>query len=114
MSSTKEFILTTGCAVAIYLWQETRKAVSFPVVKNQAQWWEFAQRNSIALEEALVQKVALPEAYRVKSTSSECWYFSLAGYIYMYSRWKTVDALTRLDFETLAQRNALAQGMHRN
>jgi len=60
VSCAQEFQPTTGCAVAIYLWQDIRKAISFPVVKNKAQWWDFAERNSVALEEALVQKVALP------------------------------------------------------
>ena len=102
-STTNEFILTTGCGIAIYVWKEHIHAVSFPVVKNHTQWWAFAERNSIALQDALVQKVRLPEAYRPESSSRDYWYFSIAGYMYRHSKWTAVDGLTRSYFETLAQ-----------
>ena len=102
-STTNEFLLTTGCGIGIYVWHEHIHAVSFPVVKNHTQWRAFAERNSIALREALVQKVLLPEAYRSDCSSRDYWYFSIAGYIYMYSKWTTVDGLSRSYFESLAQ-----------
>ena len=93
MTTTQEFQLTTGCAFAIYLWQDTRKSVSFLVVKNAGQWWPFAEHNSIALEEALVQKVALPLAYR-NPVSKEYCFFWRDGYIYDRSCLCKIDPFT--------------------
>ena len=85
VSTTENFILTTGCGVAINIWQDTRQAISLVVVKNHTQWHSFAGRNSIALMNALVQKVASPRAY-LNPVSNERWWFYLDGRVYTDGR----------------------------
>ena len=85
VSTTENFILTTGCGVAINIWQDTRQAISLVVVKNHAQWHSFAGNNSVALMNALVQKVASPRAY-LNPVSNERWWFYLDGRVYRDGR----------------------------
>ena len=100
-----EFQMTSGCAIAVYIWQDDCRAVSFPVVKNHRQWWDFASKNSAALNDALVQKALSPSKYKVIATG-ESWWFSLSGYSYMRSvgYWQHVRAPSLADYRLMAQR----------
>ena len=101
LSTEENFHLTTGCGFAVYLWQDTLLAASFPVIKNQYQWWPFAARNSTSLLSAIVQKINSQEAFT--DTAADCsWDFSIAG----LARWNHGDWV-RMDPLTCPQRSAL-------
>ena len=73
--------ITTGCAVAIYMWQNRRQGICFPVVKNAGQWWPFAEQNTMALQDFVVQKWNTPEELIFAEGNWQLnWYFSLGGY----------------------------------
>ena len=93
-----EIQITSGCGAAVHCWQNTRKAVSFPTVKNHASWWGFAERSSVQLAEAMNAKVANPECYN--DWQGNVWWFCLAGYAFSASgifgpfrRWVSVTVL---------------------
>jgi len=71
--------ITTGCAVAIYIWRDRREAISFPVVKNSSKWYCFAADSTRALQYFVVQKCNSPEAFH---SAEGVWFCSLAGYVY--------------------------------
>ena len=101
MTTSQAFQMTSGCAIAINVWHETHESSCFPVVKNQSQWWSFAERNSTALAEALVQKLALPSLHI--SRSSDARFFRLDGIVYMDGCWNNCCKLTLAiyDYERL-------------
>ena len=70
--------ITTGCAVAIYVWQDRRQGICFPVVKNAGGWRPFAEQNTRALQDFVVHKCNSPQEFIFKGSR---WYFTLAGYI---------------------------------
>jgi len=70
--------ITTGCAVAIYMWQNRRQGICFPVVKNAGQWWPFAEQNTMALQDFVVQKCNTPEEFSFEEGNLQLdWYFRL-------------------------------------
>ena len=60
--------ITTGCAIAVMLTTniDSCRAVSFPCIKNNAQWKKFAAESTLALQEWL----------EVKANKSSHWCFS--------------------------------------
>ena len=63
--------ITTGCAIAVMLTtdKDSCRAVSFPCIKNHAQWQKFAAESTRALHEWL----------EVKAHASSHWHFSNAS-----------------------------------
>ena len=71
--------ITTGCAVAMYMWQDRRQGICFHCVKKNADvWWPFAEQNTRALQDFVVHKCNTPQEFSFKGKR---WYFTLAGYI---------------------------------
>ena len=84
--------ITTGCAVAMYMWQDRRQGICFHCVKKNADvWWPFAEENTRALQDFVVHKCNTPQEF---SFEGRCWYFTLAGYI-MYRIENTEDQIWR-------------------
>ena len=59
--NASEIQITSGCGAAFHYWHNIRMATVFPVVKNYSQWWEFAERSSQRLSEALTHNVNNPQ-----------------------------------------------------
>ena len=71
--------ITTGCAVAMYMWQDRRQGICFHCVKKNADvWWPFAEQNTRALQDFVVHKCNSPQEFSFEGSR---WYFTLAGYI---------------------------------
>ena len=71
--------ITTGCAVAMYMWQDRRQGICFHCVKKNADvWWPFAEQSTRALQDFVVHKCNSPQEFSFEGSR---WYFTLAGYI---------------------------------
>ena len=56
--------ITTGCAVAMYMWQDRRQGICFHCVKKNADvWWPFAEQNTRALQDFVVHKCNTPQEW---------------------------------------------------
>ena len=56
--------ITTGCAVAMYMWQDRRQGICFHCVKKNADvWWPFAEQNTRALQYFVVHKCSTPQEW---------------------------------------------------
>ena len=71
--------MTTGCALALVMTKEEVSGISFTTVKNQAQWWSFAESNTTEVQR-LVQKKC--EDWKTYHHNGERWYFNLRGFLF--------------------------------
>ena len=56
--------ITTGCAVAMYMWQDRRQGICFHCVKKNADvWWPFAEQSTRALQDFVVHKCNTPQEW---------------------------------------------------
>ena len=56
--------ITTGCTVAMYMWQDRRQGICFHCVKKNADvWWPFAEQNTRALQDFVVHKCNTPQEW---------------------------------------------------
>ena len=101
ISTAGDFVMTSGCAFGINVWQSHTRVASFPVIKNHDKWLDFSLSNSIALESAILRIIKYPEAF---SDESGMWYFSLHGCIIKNGLCRPVPWLTSHDLLTLVQK----------
>ena len=77
--------MTTGCGFSIDIWHtRSTKLLSFPVVKNSRQWEDFAERNTIRLQEAGRQLEMASYEYDSGSNGIS-WWFRISGDISLSS-----------------------------
>ena len=63
--------ITSGCAIAVVLTTESRRAVSFSTVKNNAKWKPFAEANTLALQKWLEVKVSTSIAAAIAASAAQ-------------------------------------------
>ena len=73
--------MTSGCAAFILMTPTEQRGKSIIVVKNQAQWWDFSQENSLALQRFVEKKANSWKMYqfRQQNGSYRFWRFNLCG-----------------------------------
>ena len=79
--------MTTGCALALVLTKEDVSGISFTTVKNQAQWWNFAESNTTEVQRLVQRKCEDWETYEY---NGDWWYFNLRGFIFFENRMYSV------------------------
>ena len=70
--------MTSGCGFSIDIWHKRPTMLhSFPVVKNKAKWYAYADMNTSLLQEAGKHLECVLVAYL--GYSNETWFFSIRG-----------------------------------
>lgn len=82
-TNVNEIQMTTGCGVAIHIWQDTCVAISFPVCRTQQKSRYFVEKNSVALCDVAEQKAKNSTTYGYQGGPCA---FCLAGYEYLNRR----------------------------
>ncbi len=71
--------MTTGCALALCTTEDHIIGRSFTTIKNQSQWWDFAERNTEQVQRLLQLKCNDWKRY---VSNNDVWHFNLRGYIW--------------------------------
>ena len=71
---------TEKCALAVLLTVDNVDALSFPVVKNSGQLWDFAEDHSVLLRRIVLQLAS--EWKKFRSPTDGLWCYNLRGYVW--------------------------------